>query len=162
MRIKNPLRRRARRKTPSGTGATSSSSSWNGCLFLDFGGGDSCGETGGCLDGCDGCGGGCDLTLMTLTTLLLAGGALRRLPKDEAARHPGARGFLWRRIRAYQTYVSPRTPARCRMTPTCSAYAAEAVTRHGNLHGVTLTARRIRTCRPGGPTGHQPVPDGPH
>ena len=34
-------------------------------------------------------------------------------------------------IRVYQRYVSPAFPARCRYTPTCSAYAFEAISKYG-------------------------------
>jgi hypothetical protein len=47
----------------------------------------------------------------------------------------------------------------CRFTPTCSHYAVEAVSRHGARHGLALTARRLGRCRPGGPSGFDPVPD---
>lgn len=61
-------------------------------------------------------------------------------------------------IRSYQLirtgHVSP-----CRFTPTCSQYAAEAVGRHGARHGLALTARRLGRCRPGGPSGFDPVPE---
>ncbi len=38
-------------------------------------------------------------------------------------------------LAAYKRYVSPQLPVACRFTPTCSEYAAEAVTRHGALGG---------------------------
>jgi putative membrane protein insertion efficiency factor len=49
----------------------------------------------------------------------------------------------------------------CRFTPTCSHYAVEAVSRHGAHHGLALTIRRLGRCRPGGPSGFDPVPDYP-
>ncbi|RMH19689.1 MAG: membrane protein insertion efficiency factor YidD [Gemmatimonadetes bacterium] len=61
-------------------------------------------------------------------------------------------------IRFYQRAVSPLTPPSCRFTPTCSQYAAEAVTRHGALKGAWLAARRIRRCHPLGGSGFDPVP----
>jgi hypothetical protein len=53
-------------------------------------------------------------------------------------------------------HVSP-----CRFTPTCSHYAVEAVSRHGARRGLALTIRRLGRCRPGGPSGFDPVPDHP-
>ena len=38
-------------------------------------------------------------------------------------------------LEAYKRYLSPQLPVACRFTPTCSEYAAEAVTRHGALGG---------------------------
>jgi hypothetical protein len=61
-------------------------------------------------------------------------------------------------IRGYRV-VSPRLPARCRYTPTCSAYALEAVQRHGTRKGLRLTAGRLLRCRPGVAFGTaDPVP----
>lgn len=116
----------------------------------------------GCGDGCDGCGDGCDLNLMMLsfTSLLalfgMAVGSARPVPRAERRR--GLKGLALNRIRAYQLFVSAGTPARCRMTPTCSAYATQAIEQRGLVRGLRLTLHRIRSCRPGGPTGHQPVP----
>lgn len=62
-------------------------------------------------------------------------------------------------IRFYQRAISPHFPAVCRFTPTCSAYAAEAITRFGTLKGTWLALRRIIRCRPGGGHGYDPVPE---
>ena len=62
-------------------------------------------------------------------------------------------------IRFYQRAISPHFPAVCRFTPTCSAYAAEAITRFGALKGTWLALRRIIRCRPGGGHGYDPVPE---
>ena len=62
-------------------------------------------------------------------------------------------------IVAYRRYISPALPARCRFYPSCSAYALEAVTRHGALRGVRLTIWRLLRCQPFHPGGFDPVPD---
>ncbi|MBW3534074.1 MAG: membrane protein insertion efficiency factor YidD [Gemmatimonadetes bacterium] len=61
-------------------------------------------------------------------------------------------------IRFYQVAVSPWTPAACRFTPTCSAYAAEAIDRHGAARGSWLAVRRLIRCHPWGGKGYDPVP----
>ena len=63
-------------------------------------------------------------------------------------------------VRAYRLVLSPWTGHGCRFQPTCSAYALEALERHGGLRGGWLAVRRIARCRPGGGSGYDPVPDG--
>ncbi len=62
-------------------------------------------------------------------------------------------------IVAYRRYLSPALPARCRFYPSCSAYALEAVTRHGALRGGALAIWRLLRCHPFHPGGFDPVPD---
>ena len=61
-------------------------------------------------------------------------------------------------VRGYQLVVSPLLPASCRYEPSCSAYAIEALGRHGPLKGSWLAARRIARCHPWGGHGYDPVP----
>lgn len=61
-------------------------------------------------------------------------------------------------IRAYQRWISPSRPRRCRYEPTCSAYAAEAIERHGALRGVVLAVWRLCRCNPFSHGGFDPVP----
>ena len=61
-------------------------------------------------------------------------------------------------LRLYQREVSPRRGPCCHFTPTCSAYAIQALERHGALRGSWLTVRRLVRCRPGGAHGPDPVP----
>lgn len=58
----------------------------------------------------------------------------------------------------YRAAISPLTPPSCRFTPSCSAYAVEALKKHGPVRGLWLTMRRILRCHPWGGHGHDPVP----
>ena len=62
-------------------------------------------------------------------------------------------------IVAYRRYVSPALPARCRFYPSCSAYAQEAVARHGAARGTALAIWRLLRCHPFHPGGFDPVPE---
>jgi uncharacterized protein len=64
-------------------------------------------------------------------------------------------------ILAYRYLVSPMFPAACRYAPSCSAYALEALRRHGALVGSWLAIRRIGRCHPWGGAGLDPVPEIP-
>jgi putative membrane protein insertion efficiency factor len=65
-------------------------------------------------------------------------------------------------IRFYRYFLSPLAPPSCRFTPTCSAYALEAIERHGAIKGVSLALKRLARCHPitwlGGASGQDPVP----
>jgi putative membrane protein insertion efficiency factor len=58
----------------------------------------------------------------------------------------------------YSRAISPALPARCRFYPTCSAYAAEAIARHGAARGSWLALRRLLKCAPWHPGGVDLVP----
>ena len=59
---------------------------------------------------------------------------------------------------AYRRYLSPVLPARCRFYPSCSAYAQEALSRHGAVKGTGLTVWRLLRCHPFSRGGPDPVP----
>lgn len=66
--------------------------------------------------------------------------------------------FLIGGIRFYQRALSPLKPPTCRFAPTCSAYAVEAIQRHGAGRGSWLALRRILRCHPFHEGGFDPVP----
>lgn len=51
-------------------------------------------------------------------------------------------------IRFYRRAVSPYRPPCCRFTPTCSAYAMEAIEKYGAWKGGLLAAKRLLRCNP--------------
>jgi putative membrane protein insertion efficiency factor len=61
-------------------------------------------------------------------------------------------------LELYRTAISPLRPPACRYTPTCSAYAVQAIRRFGAVRGVALALRRLLRCHPFAPGGHDPVP----
>lgn len=67
--------------------------------------------------------------------------------------------FVWL-IRVYQRLVSPSLGKNCRFQPTCSAYAAEALSRHGLIRGTRLALVRLGKCHPLHEGGYDPVPAG--
>ena len=63
--------------------------------------------------------------------------------------------LLW----AYKTAVSPMLASGCKFHPTCSAYAREAIERHGFARGSWMALKRLLRCRPFAPGGIDPVPE---
>jgi putative membrane protein insertion efficiency factor len=75
-----------------------------------------------------------------------------------------------RLLSGYKRWVSPllhgvvhtMTPfaGGCRFQPTCSEYAALAITRHGWLRGGRMALWRLLRCHPFARGGFDPVPEG--
>jgi len=67
-------------------------------------------------------------------------------------------------VRLYRYAISPAkifffgSLGQCRFEPSCSAYAQEAIARHGALAGTWLALKRLARCHPWGGCGDDPVP----
>ena len=59
-------------------------------------------------------------------------------------------------VRVYQGVVSPHLPSSCRYTPSCSAYAVQALEKYGAVKVSILTAHRLLRCAPWGGSGYDP------
>lgn len=61
-------------------------------------------------------------------------------------------------VRGYRLLLSPWLGSSCRFEPTCSAYALEALQRHGAAAGSYLASARLLRCHPWCAGGLDPVP----
>lgn len=61
-------------------------------------------------------------------------------------------------VRGYRLLLKPWLGNACRFEPTCSAYALDALQRHGAAAGSYLAARRLLRCHPWCDGGCDPVP----
>jgi len=61
-------------------------------------------------------------------------------------------------VEGYRVALSPLLGGHCRFWPSCSAYAEEALRRHGAGRGTVLAARRLLRCHPFHAGGIDPVP----
>jgi len=73
---------------------------------------------------------------------------------------PTMKTLLQLPIHVYRWLISPLLGSNCRYYPSCSAYALEAIERHGAWRGGRLAAGRLCRCHPWGGAGHDPVPGG--
>jgi uncharacterized protein len=62
-------------------------------------------------------------------------------------------------VQAYRLLLKPWLGNQCRFEPTCSAYALEALRRHGALVGATLAGGRLLRCHPWCAGGLDAVPE---
>jgi putative membrane protein insertion efficiency factor len=68
----------------------------------------------------------------------------------------GVPGSLLRAVRelvllpllAYQRFISPALPQRCKYYPSCSAYAVQSVRELGVIRGTIVAAWRLARCNP--------------
>ncbi|MFC5665117.1 membrane protein insertion efficiency factor YidD [Kitasatospora misakiensis] len=177
------LRRHGERKKDSDFDDYLPSGCGNGGRGGNGGGGGGCG--GGGNGGCGGGGGGCDgpcllalLPVMTVAGLRFAltgvrggqggrgGGRTRSAEHGTDPAAPPPRGLaaavLYGAVHHYRTEISPKRPACCLYTPSCSTYAVQALHRHGAVRGARLTAGRLLRCRPAAArrrNGVDPVPE---
>jgi len=61
-------------------------------------------------------------------------------------------------VLAYRYLLKPWLGNACRFEPTCSAYALEALRRHGAMRGAALAGWRLARCHPWCDGGLDPVP----
>jgi len=80
------------------------------------------------------------------------------LPTDLGPVRRGARRLAALPIALYRRWLSPLKPPMCRFSPTCSAYAHEALLRHGLWRGTGLAIWRVLRCQPFARGGYDPVP----
>jgi uncharacterized protein len=62
-------------------------------------------------------------------------------------------------IRIYQRVISPAFGKHCKYYPSCSEYAAQAISRFGILRGLVLAGWRLLRCNPWSHGGFDPVDD---
>ncbi|MGV1044876.1 MULTISPECIES: membrane protein insertion efficiency factor YidD [unclassified Limnohabitans] len=62
-------------------------------------------------------------------------------------------------VRGYRLVLSPWLGSACRFEPTCSAYALQALDRHGAAAGSYLTVHRLMRCHPWCAGGSDPIPE---
>ena len=62
-------------------------------------------------------------------------------------------------VHAYRLFFKAWLGSACRFEPSCSAFALQALDRHGAARGAWLTAGRLLRCHPYCHGGHDPVPE---
>jgi putative membrane protein insertion efficiency factor len=96
--------------------------------------------------------------LLALAGLGVIGAVLDRVRHRAPGQPSTVARLLLALVGFYRRFVSPALPPSCRFTPSCSAYAVEALSRHGAARGSWLTLRRLLRCGPWHSGGHDPVP----
>lgn len=86
-------------------------------------------------------------------------GALLARSVDFVARVP--QRVLILLVQAYRLLLKPWLGNACRFEPTCSAYALQALERHGAARGALLSGWRLARCHPWCEGGLDPVPESP-
>ncbi len=71
-------------------------------------------------------------------------------------KHAAAKALIFL-VRVYQVALSPHLGGQCRFSPSCSNYAVEALSAHGALKGLGMTAGRLLRCHPFSAGGYDPV-----
>jgi putative membrane protein insertion efficiency factor len=95
------------------------------------------------------------IVLAVVALVVLTGAVIDRV----RPRRPGTVArLLLGVVGFYRRFISPSLPPSCRFEPSCSAYAVQALSRHGAARGSWLTLRRLLRCGPWHPGGHDPVP----
>ena len=69
-----------------------------------------------------------------------------------------ATAVLIRGFRFWRAGISPLVGSHCRFSPSCSAYAEDAVVRFGPWRGALVAGRRLLRCHPFHRGGWDPVP----
>ena len=94
------------------------------------------------------------LKLVLLIVLLLGTSGFAWDVSRQADRQLTARVYVGC-VHVYQTVGRPLLKGwvACRFRPTCSDYSIAAVQKHGILHGLSLTFKRLRSCQNSVPMG---------
>lgn len=69
------------------------------------------------------------------------------------------RRVLMTLVQFYRLFFKAWIGSACRFEPSCSAYALQALERHGAARGSWLSARRLLRCHPYCQGGCDPVPE---
>jgi uncharacterized protein len=69
------------------------------------------------------------------------------------------RGLLLALVHIYRLFFRAWLGNRCRYAPSCSAYAVQALQKHGAWTGGALAASRLLRCHPWCEGGEDPVPE---
>lgn len=60
-------------------------------------------------------------------------------------------------LKGYRRLISPLYPQVCKFYPSCSAYALEAIEKHGAAKGFAMAVSRLLRCHPFSEGGYDPV-----